>query len=87
MRRQDVYEFRDGRSKQEGAGIGPRPRTHLPELLQPTLGLRIGSGQFRLDAGYRPAVKRILLVERDLLIRAALAALVTTCGVDPLFQV
>jgi hypothetical protein len=75
VKRQDVYGFNDHDSSQElETGLGPRPRTHLPELLQPELRLRIGSREFKLERR-DPAATRILLVEKDLLIRAALAAL------------
>jgi hypothetical protein len=58
------------------ARIGPRRRTHLQEVVQPAIRLTIGSREFGLDARRDPAAIRILLVERDLLVRAALAALI-----------
>src|SRR5206468_13041067 len=53
-------------------------RTHLPQIVPPTLRLTIGSREFTLDADRDPGVSRILLMERDLLVRAALAALISS---------
>src|SRR5262249_33993411 len=82
MRRQDVSGFDDEDSGQVidymDAGLGPHLRTHFPQIVPPALRLTIGSREFTLDADRDPGVSRIMLVERDFLVRAALAALIST---------
>ena len=82
MRRQDVsgFDYEDSGQVIDymDAGLGPHLRTHLPQIVPPALRLTIGSREFTLDADRDPGVSRIMLVERDLLVRAALAALIST---------
>jgi hypothetical protein len=80
MRRRHVYGF-DNDSGQTharaGSGFRPHRRTHLREPADRKTHLRIGTREFKLNEARNEATARVLLVERDLLIRAALVALVS----------
>jgi len=79
MKRQSGYKFDDdgsGRICEYMDGLGPRHETDFSEPVHDASHLVIGSREFRLDKSRNPVTARILLVEGDLLVRAALAALV-----------
>src|SRR5262249_47535789 len=79
MKRQSGYKFDDdgsGRICEYMDGLGPRHETDFSEPVHDASHLVIGSREFRLDKSRNPVTARILLVEADLLVRAALAALV-----------